>query len=507
MIDPDLKNSTLAQNVPPSNPAANGRSCATGPFGYDPRLMWRTLVMILLATALTAPMAGRGPIFLYAGNARRTDVARCTTQPAVGDYLTGFEKPTSRVAWTIAVTDAGAYDVRMKYRSLSGKKRTVVRIGTNSFEADLPPADRFQSLVVGRADLAAGPVELAVEKGDGYYDLAQVELAPVHLVPPVKPPGVPCDPAATPEAGTLLKKLCGSFGDVTLTGQYGDADEQLIIGLTGKRPAIFGADLMDFSPSRVEHGARPGPIAEDLIRRSRQGQTVTLCWHWNAPAGLIDNVVTGRDGKTKDLRWYKGFYTDATTFDVEAALADPSSESYQLLLRDIDAIAVPLKQLSDAGVPVLWRPLHEAQGKWFWWGARGSGPFKKLWRMTFDRLVRVHGLHNLLWVYTSDTDPAWYPGDDVVDVVGIDAYPKNPHDVMAGHWVVLSDAFGGKKPLAMSECGGMPDVRLMYRLGCPWSGQKPPAGRPGHLRRPPREIARRHPPKPQLTPAAKLPAT
>jgi mannan endo-1,4-beta-mannosidase len=431
--------------------------------------MLRTLYMFLLAMALIAPMAKRGSVFLYAGDARRTDVTLCTTQPALGDYLTGFDKPTSRVSWTATVTDAGICDVRLKYRSPSGKKRAVVRIGSSSFEAGLPPTDRFQSRVVGRADLAAGSVEVAVEKGDGYYDLAEVELAPVHLPPPVKPPGIPCDPAATAEAKTLLKDLCAGFGDVTLTGQYGDADEKMIVGLTGKRPAIFGADLMDFSPSRVEHGAHPGPIADDLIRRSKQGQIITLCWHWNAPAGLVDKVITGADGKTKDLRWYRGFYTDATTFDVQAALTDPSSESYRLLLRDIDAISVPLKQLSDARVPVLWRPLHEGEGKWFWWGAKGPNAFKKLWRLTYDRLVRVHGLHNLIWVYTADTDLAWYPGDDMVDVVGIDAYPKNLHDVMAGHWIALSEQWAGSKPLAITEFGGVPDVAAMYRLGTPWA--------------------------------------
>ena len=55
-----------------------------------------------------------------------------------------------------------------------------------------------------------------------------------------------------------------------------------------------------------------------------------------------------------------------------SALADPAGEDYALLLRDIDAIAVELQKFEDAGVPVIWRPLHEAQGGWFWWGAQGA---------------------------------------------------------------------------------------------------------------------------------------
>jgi len=63
---------------------------------------------------------------------------------------------------------------------------------------------------------------------------------------------------------------------------------------------------------------------------------------------------------TPGNEWYRGFYTEATTFDVADAMATPASANYELLVRDIDAIAVQLQRLEDAGVPVLWRPLHEA---------------------------------------------------------------------------------------------------------------------------------------------------
>lgn len=91
-------------------------------------------------------------------------------------------------------------------------------------------------------------------------------------------------------------------------------------------------------------------------------------------------------------------------------------------------IAIQLGKLQVAGVPVLWRPLHEAEGGWFWWGRAGSGVFVQLWRMLYARLVEHHGLRNLVWVYTSAgdccTSHAWYPGDHVVDVIATDAYGK-----------------------------------------------------------------------------------
>jgi hypothetical protein len=153
---------------------------------------------------------------------------------------------------------------------------------------------------------------------------------------------------------------------------------------------------------------------------------------------------------------------------VAAALADPTGEDYALILRDIDAIAVQLKKAADANIPILWRPLHESEGGWFWWGAKGPGPFKELWRLLYQRLTVHHGLHNLVWVLTSE-HPDWYPGHDVVDVVGVDAYPDNRSDALSSRWAPLLERFNGVKPLALTEFGGVPDIERMHRLGVTWA--------------------------------------
>ena len=79
--------------------------------------------------------------------------------------------------------------------------------------------------------------------------------------------------------------------------------------------------------------------------------------------------------------WYSGFYTAATDFNITKALADTTNANYTLLIKDIDTIAVQLKKLQSAGVPILFRALHEAEGGWFWWGAQGPEPAKKLYRI------------------------------------------------------------------------------------------------------------------------------
>ena len=135
----------------------------------------------------------------------------------------------------------------------------------------------------------------------------------------------------------------------------------------------------------------------------------------------------------------------------------------------MDAIAVQLQKFQAAHVPVLWRPLHEAQGGWFWWGAKGPEPFKKLWRLIHDRLVNVHGLHNLIWVDCSGLDPKWYPGDDVVDVIGIDAYPSDPADPLDNTWDTLGTQYGGRKLIALTEFGGVPDIAHAQQHGVRWA--------------------------------------
>lgn len=101
-------------------------------------------------------------------------------------------------------------------------------------------------------------------------------------------------------------------------------------------------------------------------------------------------------------------------------------------------------------------------------GAKGPAVYRQLWAMVYDRLTLVDGIHNLLWVYTSAEDPAWYPGDDRVDIVGIDAYPKDLEDAESGLWDTLLEQHNGQKMLAISEFGGVPDIPRMQHFGERW---------------------------------------
>lgn len=168
------------------------------------------------------------------------------------------------------------------------------------------------------------------------------------------------------------------------------------------------------------------------------------------------------------VKWWSGFYSYATTFNLTAAL-DPSSANYQLLLRDIDAIAVQLLRLQAANIPVLWRPLHEADGTWFWWGAYGPESCKTLYRLIFTRLTEYHKLRNLIWVWNS-VSPAWYPGDDVVDIVGYDSYPPvGDHGPVSLQYQQLISLVKDKKMATLPEVGTIPDPDLLKAYKVDWS--------------------------------------
>ncbi|KXG50898.1 Endoglucanase H/Glycosyl hydrolase family 26 [Penicillium griseofulvum] len=268
------------------------------------------------------------------------------------------------------------------------------------------------------------------------------------------------DKAATPRAKELLKYVQSQYGSHYISGQQDLASLEWVKQNIGATPAILGTDLMYYSPSAVAHGGKSKTV-EEAISFDKQGGINALVWHWYAPNCLLE---------TEKQPWYRGFYTEATCFDVANAVDHRSNKTdYRLLIRDIDAIAVQLKRLSDANVPVLFRPLHEPEGGWFWWGAKGPAPFKKLWAIIYDRITRVHNIHNIVWVCNT-ADPKWYPGNDKCDIATVDHYAQaGDHGVLEDKFHGLQNVTKGERVLALAEVGSIPDPELQAKKHVPWA--------------------------------------
>ena len=331
----------------------------------------------------------------------------------------------------------------------------------------------------GVFNLSGGTNSLSITQFWGWYDVDYIEFRPIN--PPTLLPvsNQIVDSQADARTRFLMDYLVSNYGSKTLSGQQHHPSKNLpfpdsdyVVKSGGLLPAIRGSDFIEYSPTRLAYGSTPDNETEQTIQWAQENNgIVTMMWHWNAPDDLVDTQC-GQNCGSDDYPWWRGFYSQGTTFDLPGALADPAGEDYAKILRDIDAIAVELQKFETAGVPVIWRPLHEAQGGWFWWGDHGPDAFKGLWNLMHDRLTDYHGLHNLIWEFTSSAASGdhldWYPGDETVDMVSLDIY-TDPSSSMSGEWNDILEHYNGRKMIALSETGTLPDPDTMDLWGIDWS--------------------------------------
>lgn len=272
---------------------------------------------------------------------------------------------------------------------------------------------------------------------------------------------------ATANTKKLYSFLKDSYGKYVITGQQCDGgingnEFKAIKNLTGDYPALLGLDLMDYTPSRTAFGASSSAV-EKAIEFANKGGIVTLCWHWNAPTEYLNSTANSSDG------WWGGFYTQSSKFDIAKVMNGQDAKGKKLLDRDIKEIAKQLKRLEKAGVPVIWRPLHEASGGWFWWGAKGSDAYKKLWKYLYKELTNTYGCNNLIWVYNGQSAD-WYPGDEYVDIVGEDIYPGNHvYDPQVSRFKQAINYGSKTKITALTENGCIFDIDSAVSINALWS--------------------------------------
>lgn len=274
----------------------------------------------------------------------------------------------------------------------------------------------------------------------------------------------PCNPNATPNARRLLEYLASVEGQRILTGQHTltMAQEELhhIEAVTGKLPAICGFELLGYSPNiRLETGDE-ACVREVLENRgtlqrawewAQRGGVLTFTWHWYSPLG-------GRD---------KSFFSRNTDFDASRALID-DTEEHRALCSDLDHMAALLQPFCDADVPILWRPFHEAEGNWFWWGVKGPEVARALYRFMFHYYTQHHHLDNLVWVWNSPL-PEGYVGDDCCDIISRDMYPApHAHGAFEQKLTELRRITDADKGAAIAETGVIPDADELVRLHTPW---------------------------------------
>lgn len=260
----------------------------------------------------------------------------------------------------------------------------------------------------------------------------------------------PANKNATEEAKQLLSYLYSINGKHILSGQHGGGRFlDTVKAITGKYPAVWGADFI--WPGANDAGQE---VVDMCKQKHTEGYIITLMWHQGRP---IDDPPYG---------WKESIQahlTDAQWKD----LTTVGTPLYKRWLAQIDVVAGYLKQLNDAHIPILWRPYHEMNGVWFWWGNNKEG-IQKLWKMMYDRYVNYFHLNNLLWVWGANGprdipgDEAYsykdfYPGNNYVDVLGADVYHMDYEQ--KDYNELLSLAKG--KLIALTECGELPNSLIL----------------------------------------------
>jgi mannan endo-1,4-beta-mannosidase len=275
-------------------------------------------------------------------------------------------------------------------------------------------------------------------------------------------------PNASPEAQALLKFIYSILGDYTLTGQHNypntkSRNSQFAATYIGKAPVIFSTDWgFAKDGDKDSYLARPD-IVEEIKRQHRMGSIITICWH-AVPPTTEEPVTFGQQtGGTKpdSLASVQGQILDQQFRDV----LTPGTRLYMSWRSQVDSIAFYLKKLQDAHVPVLWRPYHEMNGKWFWWGGRiGKYGTATLYRQLFDRLVNHHKLNNLIWMWSVDRPVKpemqfsdFYPGNKFLDIISLDVYRKDFNQSYYDSLIVLSKG----KPLVLAEVGNPPTLEIL----------------------------------------------
>ena len=257
-------------------------------------------------------------------------------------------------------------------------------------------------------------------------------------------------------------------GDMTTGGGSvtSHADVQAVYKVSGKNPALIGFDFMN-ATGLHENDSWNKSYTTASVNLSRdtykKGGLPAFTWHWRDPSRSTD-----------------AFYSSDCSMKITGAMnADgswnTSSTLYANIIKDIDHVAEYFLALQKEGIACIFRPLHEASGGWFWWGREGAKPFIKLYQLVFDEMVNVKGVHNVIWVWNAgDNDTAWNPGEAYYDIVSADIY-NNDFDYSSNYasFDKLKSLTGGKKMIALSENGPIPDIDLEFDEDAVWSWWMP----------------------------------
>ena len=488
----------------------------------------KTLPLTVFAAAAWIASAHATPTVYEAEEQSGVD-ASAITSDATYSYSGGkYVQVSKAMTFTVQVDETAMYDIATQVLIHQYEWTTSV-ILVNGVEAGsmltTPRTCDSVYTITASAKMKAGENTITVGNGAIGVDYVSVER---HPDPVFNISSTPVTPGATEAAYKVLDFLKDNFGTKTISGmmisdqvfnydygnmkllkagectpadscKYSDAevawtgqtDIAEFYNRSGHYPAIGGFDMLFAAGGRHEEGWFKGYTENNLVMTEElwnKGGIPTFTWHWKVGedtifytqangyknAGCTEGVTKTADNNT--CFNYTLAFTDSTCKEINT-----SSEVYQNIVNDVDIVSSYFLQLQEKDIAVVWRPLHEASGGWFWWGVASAECYVQLYRLVFDRMVNTNGVKNLLWVWNINTDPtygydysalngAWYPGDEYVDIVAVDIYdPLLNHNSGANYYNKIISEVGTNKLIALSENGAIPDIDSIAEDKAYWS--------------------------------------
>jgi mannan endo-1,4-beta-mannosidase len=403
------------------------------------------------------------------------DVTKAATREGYSGtgYATGFTQKDSN-SWSVELEfpKAGHYTFIVRSASDSHKENYLKINGQQTAIIYSEGDGAWHDTTLESVWMEAGTATISIGEYWGWFDLDYITIKEGSGIDDSvysNATSTLVNPNANKRTVDIMEYLKSIYGKNTLSGQSCTLNKsteiEAIHNLTGKYPAIRMLDFIFCDPASEYQSDEEVNLA---LEWDKLGGLTTFQWHWHAPKGGAS------------------FYTKDTTFDLSKAVTDLDiskmsleeinalyqegtiSEECYLMVRDIDVISGYLDKLQRADVTVLWRPLHEASGGWFWWGAQGADAYQWLYKLMFERQTYYHKLNNLIWVWNGQ-DQDWYPGDEYCDIAGTDIYAeKHSYSALPDQFMKTANYSGGTKMAALSENGVMMDPDQMVRDNIYW---------------------------------------
>ncbi|MCX6225667.1 MAG: glycosyl hydrolase, partial [Bacteroidia bacterium] len=266
-------------------------------------------------------------------------------------YVAKFESDGDKLTFGFSLVSNNVYDLYIGYAAPYGDKINIVDVNGNRAEVQFKnQGNSFREVAFGKVHLKEGQNSVVISKSWGWFMIDYIRI--VINTTPDTPFNISYN-LVTPEPAVIAQKefryLIDQFGKKIHSGVMDMKEAEWLKTNTGKYPALLGLDLMNHT--RTYSWFDKNTLINEATSWYANHGLVALCWHWRDP-----------------LRKTEEFYTDKTTFDI-SRISDTLSQEYKAMVSDIDIIAPWLKALKNADIPILFRPLHEASGAWFWWGA------------------------------------------------------------------------------------------------------------------------------------------